>query len=180
MKHAWGSGLVCAPSASVTQMKKLTSHGEAWQGDWQRRLASELERRKEPSLRAFASNAGLATYADIAAALDGPFAPTQITTAMRAEYVEAEDPGGFATDCLWRYLVEYVAAPPRAVGRRESEAAGAVAACAAALGGAENGEQIVATWRELRGRILEGWLPSSSIDPELTRALQGKTWRFVG
>jgi hypothetical protein len=145
-------------------MTKLTSHGEAWQGNWRARLAAELERRGANSLRAFADENDCRTYTAIASALDGPFAPIQMVTAMRSEFETQGDLSGFVADSLFRYLLEYTAAPIDQKRLRESQAAEAISACGAALG-AEHEEAILEVWSKLREKIVEGWLPDSPSDP---------------
>lgn len=158
-------------------MTRLTSRGEAWQGDWQARLASELHRRGATSLRRLVEDLGCATYPEAASALDGPFAPIQVMSAMREEFERDSDPGGFVADCLAKYLVEYVRAPAAQRRTRESQAAQAIGACGAAIG-SENEEALLAVWRALKERVLGGWLPSSPSDPNLQMAIESESWRF--
>jgi hypothetical protein len=158
-------------------MGKLSSRGEAWHGNWQTRLASELKRRGFDSLRRFADESGCATYRAIASALDGPFAPIQMMMAIRSEFEREVDPAGFVADSLSRYLSEYTQAPVGHREERESQAAQALGACGAAIGDS-NEEALVAVWRLLRDQILAGWLPSSPKDPTLRGAVDAAFWRF--
>lgn len=163
-------------SPTGRQMAKLTKHGEAWRGQWQLRLVQELQRRGFASLRAFARDAGCVTYTDIASALDGPFAPIQMMMAVRAEFEKEADFRGFVVDSLARYLIEYTAANAEQRTQRESQAARAVGACAAAIGDA-NQDALFRVWDTVRERILDGWLPAGPHDPILTTVVNAELWR---
>jgi hypothetical protein len=163
-------------------MAKLTSQGEAWQGDWQARLAAELGRRASGSLREFVAVNGCVTYEEIAAALQGPFVPIQMVFAMRAEFAAAGDWSGFVADCLFRYLRQYTLAPATNRKRREQQASSAVGACTAALptGMDDDFSGVLQVWRMLKERILDGWLPSSPKDPLLAEAVDAWDRWFGG
>jgi hypothetical protein len=152
------------------------AHGEAWQGDWQARLASELERRGFDSLRAFAERNGHGTYTAIASALEGPFAPIQMMMAIRSEFESNADFVGFVCDSLYRYLSEHTSAPPINAALRESQAIDAVSAVGAAIG-AKNDSAILEVSRMLRQKVSNGWLPNSPSDPVLLESMNAATWQ---
>ena len=158
-------------------MSGPSSHGEAWRGDWQDRLAAELKRRGFGSLRAFSKENRCTTYTAIANALDGPFAPIQMMMAIRSEFRQNADAVGFVADSLFRYLSEYTRAPATQAKVRESQAAQAIGACGAAIGDA-NDESLFSAWRTLRGPILEGWLPTDTDDPSLRLAIDILPWQL--
>jgi hypothetical protein len=151
--------------------------GEAWQGNWPERLTSELNRRGIASLRAFAESVATTTYTDIAAALEGPFAPIQMMMAIRKEFHDRGDAKGFVADCLYRYLTEYVRASVVERESREVQAAQAIGACGAAIGSG-NSASILEVWHGLKDRVLEGWLPGSPDDALLVDALKSHLWRI--
>lgn len=158
-------------------MRRPTSRGEAWGGDWQSRLGLELGRRGATSLRGLAAEMGRSTYPEVAAMLDGSFAPIQMMMAIRAEFERDADPAGFVCDSMARYLVEHVRAPVSQRRARESQAAQAIGACGAAIGG-HNEEALLAVWRRLKEDVLGGWLPGSPSDPILCAAVHAEPWSF--
>ena len=121
-------------------------------------------------MREFADEKGCRTYTEIAEALDGPFAPIQIVMAIRAEYDKENAEIGFLSDCLARYLTEYIVAPSTRPDLREKQAAQAIGACGGALGA--NGEDVLLqAWGELRERVIAGWVPSGPSDEVLLSAV---------
>ena len=144
--------------------------------NWPEQLYRELKRRGVGTLLAFADGIGSTTYAGLAEALESHCTPFQMMIALRNEFVERDDARGFAADCLYRYLHEYVTAHVDQNARRDQQAVDAFAAWEAALGGANDESRLVS--RLLRDRVLDGWLPSGPDDLLLVGVMAAQRWRI--
>lgn len=156
-------------------MNVPTNAGREWLEDWQGRLALSLGERGYGSLREFGSTRPRMSYSEMVKALGGGIAPIQLMLTSRKEWLDSGFPEMFVRDCLVRYLSEYVCAPTTSKGKRESQAVSAFGAWGAALGSA-NLDAVAGVWRDLKARILEGWLPEDADEPALASAAEKWKW----
>jgi O-acetyl-ADP-ribose deacetylase (regulator of RNase III) len=137
---------------------------------WEQRLRSALNRHGALSLRAFSATSKCDTFGALAAAVGEDFAPMQMMMELRREYLAADDATGFLAESLCKYLAEY-ARPTQT----EEWAASAFGAWGGAIGSG-NDAAFVAVSRDLRPKLLAGWLPASADDADLRRAITSQKW----
>lgn len=146
-----------------------------WAGDWRGRALEALRRLGFDDFLGLAKSNACESYAALAEMLGEHVAPIQLMWLIRDGYARSNDVQGFVADSLTRHAIEHLAEGAGGSTSREYRVASVFADWRTSLGDV-NAAAALAVWKELKPKILEGWIPASINDPEILAVVSTQQW----